>query len=195
VLEKSLVHFGRIDSLVNNAANNPKVEALSETPKGADAFFGGGWEQDIKVGLTGMMLGCHYIGSHLAGSGGGTIVNILSDLAIIAPDQRIYREANVGGGNFIKPMSYSVVKHGQLGLTKYLATLWAEKNVRVNAISPGGIENGQPGEFLEAISQRIPLGRMARPHELAEVLVLLVSDASSYITGANLVVDGGRSVW
>jgi len=122
-------------------------------------------------------------------------VNILSDLAIIAPDQRIYREANVGGGNFIKPMSYSVVKHGQLGLTKYLATLWAEKNVRVNAISPGGIENGQPGEFLEAISQRIPLGRMARPHELAEVLVLLVSDASSYITGANLVVDGGRSVW
>ena len=119
-----------------------------------------------------------------------------SDLALIAPDQRIYRKEQVADeGQAVKPVSYSVVKTGLLGLTRYLATYWADRGVRVNAISPGGVFQGQEQEFLEQVASRIPMARLAHEDEYKSAVVFLVSDASSYMTGANLVIDGGRTCW
>ena len=126
----------------------------------------------------------------------GVIVNISSDLSVIAPDQSLYHvEGLPENEQPVKPISYSVVKTGLIGLTKYLATYWADKNIRVNAISPGGILNNQNDKFLKRIKRKIPLGRMANKDEYKGSLIYLLSDASSYLTGFNLVVDGGRSVW
>jgi len=132
----------------------------------------------------------------MARCGRGAIVNIASDLALIAPDQRIYREPSLPDeAQPVKPVSYSVVKTALVGLTRYLATYWADRGVRVNAISPGGVRQSQPEDFVARLSSLIPLGRMARPDEYRAALLFLCSDASSYMTGANLVIDGGRSVW
>ena len=126
----------------------------------------------------------------------GVIVNIASDLAVIAPDQRIYRDETLPDEQQpVKPVAYSVVKSGLIGLTRYLATYWADCGVRVNAISPGGVYNNQPPEFVARLAQLIPLGRMARADEYRKAIVFLCSDASSYMTGQNLVMDGGRSCW
>jgi NAD(P)-dependent dehydrogenase (short-subunit alcohol dehydrogenase family) len=154
------------------------------------------WEGDIAVGLTGAFLCSKVFGNHMATSGGGVIVNVASDLALIAPDQRIYRQSGVSEQmQPVKPVTYSVVKSGLVGLTRYLASYWADKKVRVNAISPGGVYNGQPEDFVVRLTNLIPLGRMAAINEYQGAIVFLCSDASSYMTGANLVVDGGRSCW
>jgi NAD(P)-dependent dehydrogenase (short-subunit alcohol dehydrogenase family) len=132
----------------------------------------------------------------MARRGKGVILNIASDLAVIAPDQRIYRQPNLPEEQQpVKPVSYSVVKSGLLGLTRYLATYWADKGVRVNAISPGGVYTSQDAGFVQRLSNLIPLGRMAHQDEYKAAVVFLVSDASSYMTGANLIVDGGRTCW
>jgi NAD(P)-dependent dehydrogenase (short-subunit alcohol dehydrogenase family) len=124
----------------------------------------------------------------------GVIVNVASDLAVIAPDQRLYRVDGLTEENQpVKPVTYSVVKTGLLGLTRYLATYWSNANIRVNAISPGGVFNGQPEVFLSRIKQLIPMGRMANRDEYQGAILFLCSDASSYMTGTNLVIDGGRS--
>jgi NAD(P)-dependent dehydrogenase (short-subunit alcohol dehydrogenase family) len=121
---------------------------------------------------------------------------VASDLALIGPDQRIYRKDGVPDDlQPVKPVTYSVVKTGLIGLTRYLATYWANSGVRVNAVSPGGVYNGQPAEFVKKLANLIPLGRMANVDEYQGAIVFLCSDASSYMTGANLVVDGGRSCW
>jgi NAD(P)-dependent dehydrogenase (short-subunit alcohol dehydrogenase family) len=126
----------------------------------------------------------------------GVIVNISSDLGLIAPDQRIYRKKQLlAHQQPVKPVTYSVIKHALIGLTKYLATYWAENNVRVNALCPGGVSAGQPKEFVEKLVNLIPLGRMARADEYRGAIQFLVSDASSYMTGAVLVMDGGRTTW
>jgi NAD(P)-dependent dehydrogenase (short-subunit alcohol dehydrogenase family) len=126
----------------------------------------------------------------------GVIVNIASDLAVIAPDQRLYRqEGRAAEQQPVKPVTYSVVKTALVGLTRYLATYWAESGVRVNALSPGGVYNGQPDAFVQKLSALIPLARMAHADEYQGALLFLCSDASSYMTGTNLVVDGGRSCW
>ena len=126
----------------------------------------------------------------------GVILNIASDLAVIAPDQRIYRKPGLPDSRQpVKPVTYSVVKTGLIGLTRYLATYWAEQGVRVNAISPGGVLNKQPAEFVKKLSDLIPLGRMATKNEYQGAVLFLCSDASSYMTGQNLIVDGGRSCW
>jgi NAD(P)-dependent dehydrogenase (short-subunit alcohol dehydrogenase family) len=124
----------------------------------------------------------------------GVIVNVASDLAVIAPDQRLYRVEGMDEDKQpVKPVTYSVVKTALLGLTRYLATYWSSANVRVNAISPGGVFNGQPEVFLSRLQPLIPMGRMANRDEYQGAILFLCSDASSYMTGTNLVVDGGRS--
>jgi len=132
----------------------------------------------------------------MARRGKGVILNVASDLAVIAPDQRIYKKVGTPDAEQpVKPVTYSVVKTALIGLTRYLATYWADSGVRVNSISPGGVFNNQPEEFVKQVSERIPLGRMAQPDEYRGAVLFLCSDASSYMTGANLVVDGGRSCW
>ncbi len=195
--DEILARFGRLDILINNAANNPKMEASAEVNfSRLENFPLAQWEADIAVGLTGAFLCSKVFGSHMAGNGGGVIVNIASDLALIAPDQRIYRQPGVPEKmQPVKPVTYSVVKSALVGLTRYLATYWADGKVRVNAISPGGVYNGQPENFVVRLTNLIPLGRMAAVDEYRGAIVFLCSDASSYMTGANLVVDGGRSCW
>lgn len=193
-----LATLGRVDALVNNAANNPKMES-GTADTGWMRFENlplSIWNQDIAVGLTGAFLCSQVFGTHMAAHGGGVIVNIASDLSLISPDQRLYRQPGLPeNAQPVKSVTYSVVKTGLIGLTRYLATYWAPSGVRVNAISPGGVENHQPGEFIAKLTALIPAGRMAQVDEYKGAMLFLLSDASSYMTGTNLVVDGGRTVW
>jgi len=191
-----LERFGRIDILINNAANNPRVEAGSETWSRVENFPLDIWHADIAVGLTGAFLCSRVFGTEMATRRRGVILNVSSDLGLIAPDQRLYRRDGVPEAEQpVKPVTYSVVKTGLIGLTRYLATYWADAGVRVNSISPGGVWNGQPEEFVQRLERLIPLGRMARLEEYRGAIVFLCSDASSYMTGANLVIVGGRTCW
>lgn len=189
--------FGRIDILINNAANNPKVEdSKGETWSRLENFPLEAWDADIRVGLTGAFLCSRVFGTEMANRKSGVIVNVASDLAVIAPDQRLYRVDGLSEDKQpVKPVTYSVVKTGLLGLTRYLATYWSDANIRVNAISPGGVFNHQAEVFLDRLEQLIPMGRMADRKEYQGAILFLCSDASSYMTGANLVIDGGRTCW
>jgi NAD(P)-dependent dehydrogenase (short-subunit alcohol dehydrogenase family) len=195
-VKKLIERFGRIDGLVNNAANNPKVEDSNEVNfSRLENFPLSIWHDDIAVGLTGAFLCAKHYGYQIAQNPqGGSIINISSDLGLIAPDQRLYRRENVNEDKQnVKPVTYSVVKTGIIGLTRYLATYWADKNVRCNAMCPGGVENGQSDNFLKDVSSRIPMGRLAHSNEYQGTLVWMLSDASSYLNGSIVSVDGGRS--
>ena len=190
--------FGKIDGLVNNAANNPKVENTSEKNfSRLENFPISIWEQDLAVGLKGAFLCAKYYGFVISkNKNGGTIINISSDLGLIAPDQRLYKVEGLSDEQQpVKPVTYSVVKSGMIGLSKYLSTYWADKNVRCNTICPGGVENNQNIDFLNEVVKRIPMNRMAYKHEYQGILVFLLSQASSYINGATIAADGGRSTW
>ncbi len=190
--------FGKIDGLVNNAANNPKVEDSKEVNfSRLENFPLEIWQDDISVGLTGSFLCAKHYGFAISqNKNGGSIVNISSDLGLIAPDQGLYSKDGVDDNKQnVKPVTYSVVKTGLIGLTRYLATYWADKNVRCNAMCPGGVENGQPEEFLKNINKRIPMGRMANSNEYQGTLLWMLSDASSYLNGAIVPVEGGRTAW
>lgn len=191
-----LARYGRIDGLVNNAANNPKVEDGQVNWSRMESFPIEIWNGDIAVGLTGAFLCARVFGAEMSRRGGGSIVNIASDLALIAPDQRLYRKPGLADENQpVKPVTYSVVKAGLVGLTRYLATYWADRGVRANALCPGGVEAGQDPAFMARLHDLIPMGRMARADEYQGVLVFLLSDASSYMTGAVISIDGGRTAW
>lgn len=189
--------FGNFYGLINNAANNQKMEEGSKiTGTRLEDFCTKTWDKDISVSLTGSMLCSKVFGTWLSENEGGVIVNISSDLGIIAPDQRIYSmDGDSECNQVVKPVTYSVVKHGIIGLTKYLSTYWATKNVRSNALCPGGIFSGQSEELVRKLSYRIPLGRMAREDEYHGAIQFLCSDASKYMNGSVLVVDGGRTAW
>ncbi len=189
----------RIDILVNNAAIDPKVQGdqgVMETSR-LENFSLAQWNLQIAVGLTGAFLCSQTFGSAMAKDGkGGVILNIASDLSVFSPDQRIYRKEGVAANlQPVKPVTYSVIKAGLVGLTRYLSTYWVDCGVRANALSPGGVFNGQGEEFVQRLSALIPLGRMANRDEYRAAVQFLCSDASSYLNGQNIVMDGGRSVW
>lgn len=195
--EQLQAHHGRVDILINNAARNPKVEnADGQDFSRLEHFPWEQWRLDLDVGLGGAFNCAKVFGQQMAKQGRGVIINIASDLGVIAPDQRLYRKEGVEPDNQpVKPVTYSVVKHGLIGLTKYLATYWCEQGVRCNALSPGGVYAGQNDVFVAKLAQLIPLGRMADADEYRGAIAFLCSDASSYMNGSNLVIDGGRSAW
>lgn len=188
-----------VDILVNNAAVDPKVDKESSFANSSrfEKLTKDTWNSELSVGLTGAFLCSQIFGSLMAESGkGGNILNIASDLSVIAPDQRLYYNKEIPAHlQSVKPVTYSVIKFGLVGLTKYLATYWADKGVRSNALSPGGVLNEQDEVFVKRVSQLIPLGRMASKDEYISAIQFLCSDASSYMNGQNIVMDGGRSVW
>jgi NAD(P)-dependent dehydrogenase (short-subunit alcohol dehydrogenase family) len=188
----------RVDILVNNAAIDPKVkgdQGVVETSR-LEHFPLDQWNLQVAVGLTGAFLCSQAFGSAMSRDGkGGVILNIASDLSVFAPDQRLYRKDGLPDElQPVKPVTYSVIKAGLIGLTRYLATYWADKGVRCNALSPGGVYNGQGYEFVQRLTSLIPLGRMASKDEYRAAVQFLCSDASAYMNGQNIVMDGGRSV-
>ena len=188
-----------INVLVNNAAIDPKVkgdQGVLETSR-LENFPLEQWDLQVAVGLTGAFLCAQVFGTAMAKNGmGGVILNIASDLSVFSPDQRLYRKDGLPENmQPVKPVTYSVIKAGLIGLTRYLATYWARNGVRTNALSPGGVFNGHGDEFVWRLSQLIPIGRMANRDEYRAAIQFLCSDASSYMTGQNIVLDGGRSVW
>jgi NAD(P)-dependent dehydrogenase (short-subunit alcohol dehydrogenase family) len=183
-------HFGDINVLINNAATkSPNFFEPFETFPMED------WEHVMSVNVTAMALCCQVFGSPMAERGSGSIINTLSIYGIVAPDQRIYEGSMYEGKEINTPAVYSTSKAAAWGLTKYLASYWGKNNVRVNAVTPGGVYSGQNDIFVDRYSARIPLGRMAQQDEISGAVVFLASDASSYITGQNLIVDGGLTVW
>lgn len=185
VLHEATEKYGEVYGLVNNAAHNPKVE--DGLPPGTfETMNLTQWWADLDVGLTGAFLFCQTFAPHMAANGGGAIVNMGSVLSVIAPDQRLY-----DGGE--KPVTYSVEKYGVIGLTRYVATYYAAKGVRCNALSPAGVFNNQPGAFVDRLTDRIPMGRMCWKEEIRKATVFLLT--AGYMTGHNLVMDGGYSAW
>lgn len=177
-----------IDVLINNAnidsipKNNKKTKSLIDLKS---------WKKEINVGLTGALMMTSVFGNKMVKKRAGKIINLGSDLSIIAPNQNIYKNVFK---NFIKPASYSVIKHGLFGMTKYYASLFAEHNVSVNMLSPGPIFNNHKKDFEDELKKIIPCGRMGKPPELLPALDFLIDTKNSFMTGANLVIDGGRTV-
>ena len=186
-----------IDILINNAAIDPKVQADSvvETSR-LENFLVDDWNFQISVGLTGAMLCAKIFGIEMAKNGSGIILNIASDLSVFSPYQSLYKKDKLlPDQQPVKPVTYSVIKHGLIGLTKYLASYWADQGVRCNALSPGGVYTSQDDGFVNRLSNLIPMGRMAKKEEYRGAVQFMCSDASSYMNGQNIVIDGGRSVW
>jgi len=189
----------RVDILVNNAAIDPKVTdgaGIVESSR-LENFPIGQWDLQIAVGLTGAFLCSQAFGAAMAADGkGGVILSIASDLSVFSPDQRLYRKDGLPPElQPVKPITYSVIKAGLVGMTRYLATYWPERGVRANALSPGGVYTGQGDEFVTRLTSLIPLGRMAAKEEYRAAIQFLCSDASAYMNGQNIVMDGGRSAW
>ncbi len=190
-LKKKKIHI-----LINNAAIDYKVDAKHKSlinKTQLENFDVNIWKKDLDVGLLGSLICTKIFGTEMAKNKYGVILNIASDLSFISPDNRIYNKKK-SPIKIVKPVSYSVVKHGILGLTRYTATYWADKNVRCNAIAPGGIWNNQPKNFTKRVSKLIPMGRLSYQNEYIESILYLISDASSYTNGEVLKVDGGRTV-
>lgn len=190
----------RIDVLINNAALT-KYGCDKDPDKFFSPFESGStavWDAGIKINLTGVMLSCKVVGPIMCKQGKGSIINMGSDVGVISPDQRIYeRDERAGyeGVPFNTPAFYSVSKAGVIHLTKHLATLWASKGVRVNCFSPAGVYRDHDSGFLAKLVERIPMGRMGAVNEYKGAIAFLASDASSFMTGHNLVMDGGRTIW
>lgn len=192
-----LSKYGSIDILINNAALDPKVtkDQSGKSLNRLEDFDLVQWNLELTVGLTGAFLCTQVFGAEMAKNKSGVIINVSSDLGIIAPDQRLYRKENAPESEQpVKPVTYSVIKHGLIGLTKYITTYWAKDGVRANTLCPAGVYNNQPQEFVDKISDLIPMGRMANKVEYKAAILFLASDASSYMNGQTLIIDGGRSI-
>ena len=188
----------RVDILINNAAINPTTSSLVDNIRTTrlENFSIDRWNLEVSVGLTGAYLCSKVFGSAMAAdSKGGVILNIASDLSVIAPDQNLYHQNSLADElQAVKPVTYSVIKTGLIGLTRYLSSYWPDKGIRANALSPGGVYVDQDDEFVTRLKNRIPMGRMADQDEYVGAVQFLCSDASKYMNGQNIVIDGGRSV-
>ena len=196
MVERALTVFGSVDVLVNSAALDPKFDSAGVSAQGANAFESfslDAWRQALDVNLTGMFLSSQAAVVPMLKQGQGVIVNICSMYGLVGPDQRLYERPD--GTRQFKPVYYSVTKAGVIGFTRYLATYYAGKNIRVNALTPGGVFNDHDEVFTTQYSARTVLGRMANLDEMNGAMLFLCSDASSYMTGSNLVVDGGWTAW
>jgi NAD(P)-dependent dehydrogenase (short-subunit alcohol dehydrogenase family) len=182
--------------LINNAAIDykPKKKIKKTQSKTRLEFFDiNQLKKEINVGLIGAVICSKVFGFEMAKKKRGVILNIGSDLSFISPDQNLYKVKNTKESHQpVKPVSYSIIKHGILGLTKYTANYWIKKNVRCNMLAPGGIFNNQPKNFINKIKKIIPIGRMAKKDEYEDAILFLISDASSYMNGSSLIIDGGR---
>jgi NAD(P)-dependent dehydrogenase (short-subunit alcohol dehydrogenase family) len=195
--QKLLEHYGRVDVLINNAANNPKVEGSDRARFArAETFSLEQWEADLDVGLKGAFICTRIFGAEMARRRKGVVVNVLSEYGLDAPDQRLYRvEGLPDDQQPVKPVTYTVAKSGLLGMSRYFASYWGAQGVRVNSITIGGVYNGQPEEFVKRYVNRVPLGRMAASDDYQGAMLFLCSDASRFMTGSNLIIDGGKSCW
>ena len=188
--------WGIPHALINNAALDSPPNASADENGPFETYPESSWDKVLEVNAKGVFLCCQVIGSQLAEAGRGSIVNICSIYGVVSPDQRLYEYRSAPGNPaFFKPVAYSASKSSLLNLTRYLATYWAEKNVRVNTLTFGGVFNNHDEQFLANYSARVPMKRMAREDEYNGAIIFLLSDASSYMTGANLTIDGGWTAW
>ena len=197
MIKHSLRKFKKIDILINSAALDPKFDKneVLKNKSSFENFSMSDWQKALNVNLTGSFLCCQEVGKIMVKQNQGNIINIASTYGIVGPNQSIYKFEGEKNQKSFKPVSYSVTKGGIIQLTRYLAAYWGDKNIRVNTLSPGGVKNTQSEEFIKNYSSKTPLGRMAKIDELNGAILFLASDASSYMTGENLVVDGGWTAW
>lgn len=192
VLNKINNYGGIVNNLINNAAIDAKIKGAKNIK--FENLKLNQWNKEVNVGLTGAMLCSQIFGSRMVKKKiKGSIVNIASDLSVIAPNQNLYKIKNQP--KFIKPITYSVIKHGILGLTKYLATYWGKDNIKVNSLSPGPILNDQSIGLQKKLKKEIPMGRLAKKNEYIGAIQFLSSESSNYMTGQNIIIDGGRTIW
>jgi len=187
-----IAFFGKIDILINNAGISGKFESGNVAPL-FENYPQEEWDKAWGVNVTGMFLCAQAAGKEMVKTGGGVIINVSSIHGMVSPDQRMYNKE--GELKFVKPVSYSVTKSAILNFTRYLAAYWGDKNIRVNTLVPGGVFDNQDTEFVKKYSEKTPLGRMANPGDMVGPILFLSSDASKYMTGATLVVDGGWMIW
>jgi NAD(P)-dependent dehydrogenase (short-subunit alcohol dehydrogenase family) len=192
-VKECVTALGGLHILHNNAATKTADVRAFFTP--FEDYKLETWRDVMRVNVDGMFLMAQAAGKHMAANGGGSIVQTASIYGVVAPDQRIYKGSQYLGGAINTPAVYSASKAAVLGLTRHLATYWASAGIRVNSLTPGGVASGQNDEFSRRYSARVPMGRMATPNDLVGALVFLASDASAYVTGQNVIVDGGLTAW
>ena len=194
-LEAAVDEVGTPHVLVNAAALDSPPDAPAEEVGPLESYPEASFDRVMDVNVKGTFLACQVVGARMAAAGRGSIVNVSSIYGMLSPVQDVYEFRRKRGDEFYKPVAYSVSKSALYNLTRYLATYWAKSGVRVNTLTLAGVANDQPSEFVDAYTARMPLGRMADAREVVGPVVFLASDASSYVTGANLVVDGGWTAW